>query len=589
MKSFLKYTLATIVGIFISSLILFFITVAFIGALISSTEKMVVVDSNSMLKIEFSKPIAERTSNNPFNNFDFQTFRPSTDLGIRDIIAFIGKAKTDNNIKGIYLDLSVIPAGLATLEEIRNALVDFKTSKKPIISYAEMYTQSSYYLASVADKIYLNPSGYFPLVGMRSELMFLKGSFQKLDIEPEILRHGKYKSAVEPFTNEKMSEANREQMNTLLAGIWNHILKSISEQRKVSVSKLNDLADNLTIRNAASAKASMLIDDLKYEDEILTELAGITGAKSDNKIKFVSLDDYVKTPKPKSSTGLSKNKIAIVYATGDIMPGEGDEKTVGSKTTAEAIRKARKDSSVKAIVLRVNSPGGSALASEIIWREVKLAQKEKPVIASLGDVAASGGYYIVSPADTIVADNNTITGSIGVFGLSFNTSNFFRNKLGVTFDVAKTNKYADFGSLTRPMTAHEKEVLMLQIEEIYDQFISHVAEGRGLTKAQVDSIGQGRVWNATDALKIGLVDVLGGIEKAVEIAATKANLKDYRIVELPTLDDPFTSFMKDFGVQAKQAITGSERYHYSILMKEIEKILSYKGVQARLPYSIELY
>jgi protease-4 len=386
-----------------------------------------------------------------------------------------------------------------------------------------------------------------------------------------------------------MSEANREQMNTLLAGIWNHILKSISEQRKVSVSKLNDLADNLTIRNAASAKASMLIDDLKYEDEILTELAGITGAKSDNKIKFVSLDDYVKTPKPKSSTGLSKNKIAIVYATGDIMPGEGDEKTVGSKTTAEAIRKARKDSSVKAIVLRVNSPGGSALASEIIWREVKLAQKEKPVIASLGDVAASGGYYIVSPADTIVADNNTITGSIGVFGLSFNTSNFFRNKLGVTFDVAKTNKYADFGSLTRPMTAHEKEVLMLQIEEIYDQFISHVAEGRGLTKAQVDSIGQGRVWNATDALKIGLVDVLGGIEKAVEIAATKANLKDYRIVELPTLDDPFTSFMKDFGVQAKQAITGSERYHYSILMKEIEKILSYKGVQARLPYSIELY
>lgn len=588
MKSFLKYTLATIVGIFISSLILFFITVAFIGAIISSTEKTVVVDPNSMLKIEFSKPIAERTSNNPFNNFDFQTLRPSTDLGIRDIITFIGKAKTDNNIKGIYLDLSVIPTGLATLEEIRNALLDFKTSKKPIISYAEMYTQSSYYLASVADKVYLNPSGYFPLVGMRSELMFLKGSFQKLDIEPEILRHGKYKSAVEPYTNEKMSEANREQMNALLSGVWGHILKSISEQRKVSVAKLNELADNLTVRNGTSAKASLLVDDLKYEDEILTELAGITGAKSD-KVKFVSLDDYVKTPKPKSATGLSKNKIAIVYASGDIMPGEGDENTVGSKTTAEAIRKARKDSSIKAIVLRVNSSGGSALASEIIWREVQLAQKVKPVIASLGDVAASGGYYIVSPADTIVADNNTITGSIGVFGLAFNTSNFFRNKLGITFDVAKTNKYADFGSLTRPMTPHEKEVLMLQIEEIYDQFITHVAEGRGLTKAQVDSIGQGRVWNATDALKIGLVDVLGGIEKAVEIAAAKANLKDYRIVELPVLDDPFTSFMKDFGAKAKHAITGSDRYEYSLLMKEIEKILSYKGVQARLPYSIELY
>lgn len=589
MKSFLKYTLATIVGITITSILFFFITMGIIGAIISSTEKTVTVAPNSILKIEFAKPITERTSNNPFKNFDFQTLSPSSKLGIRDIVDYIGKAKTDNNIKGIYLNLTIIPSGLATLEEIRNALLDFKKSKKFIISYAEVYTQSSYYLASVADKVYLNPSGFMPLVGMRSELTFLKGTFQKLDIEPEILRHGKYKSAVEPYTNDKMSNENREQLNALLSGIWNHILKGISEQRKISVEKLNELADNLTVRNAASAKANKLIDGLKYEDEVLADLAKLSGAKSETKIKFTSLDDYVKTPRPKPSTGISKNKIAIVYAAGDIMPGDGDDNTVGSKKTAEAIRKARKDSSVKAIVLRVNSPGGSALASEVIWREVKLATQVKPVIASLGDVAASGGYYIVSPADTIVADNNTITGSIGVFGMTFNTSKFFQNKLGITFDVAKTNKFSDFGTLSRAMTPQEKEVLMLQIEEIYDQFISHVAEGRGLTKAQVDSIGQGRVWNATDALKIGLVDVMGDMNKAIEIAAGKAKLKDYRIVELPDLDDPFESLMQGFSAKAHQMVVGQETYQYARMISELEKVLSQKGVQARLPYNIDLH
>lgn len=589
MKSFLKYTLATIVGIILTSIVFFFISMAILGAIISSAEKTVVVSPNSILKIELSKPVTERTSDNPFKNFDFQTFSPSTNLGIRDIIDYIGKAKTDDNIKGIYLDLTVIPSGLATIEEIRDALLDFKKSKKFIISYAEVYTQSSYYLASVADKVYINPSGFLPLVGMRSELTFLKGTFEKLDIEPVILRHGKYKSAVEPFTNTQMSDENREQLNALLSGIWNHILKGVSEQRKIPVEKLNELANNLTIRNASSAKEYKLVDDLKYEDEILTELATLSGQKPDARIKFTTLDDYVKTPKPKKSTGISKNKIAVVYASGDIMPGEGDENTVGSKSTAEAIRKARKDSSIKAIVLRVNSPGGSALASEVIWREVKLATKVKPVIASLGDVAASGGYYIVSPADTIVADSHTITGSIGVFGMTFNTSEFFQNKLGITFDVAKTNKYSDFGSITRALTPQEKEVLMLQIEEIYDQFITHVAEGRGMTKAQVDSIGQGRVWNATDALRIGLIDMTGGIEKALEIAANKARVKDYRVVELPELDGPFESLFQGLSAKAHQAVIGRESYQYLKMMDELEKILSQKGVQARLPYSIGLH
>lgn len=589
MKSFLKYTLATIVGIIISSVILFFISMAIIGAIISSAEKTVVVSPKSVLKIEFSKPVAERSSSNPFTNFDFQSLRPSTNLGIKDIIDFIGKAKTDDNIKGIYLDLSVIPSGLATIEEIRAALLDFKKSKKFVISYAEVYTQGSYYLASVADKVYLNPSGYLPLVGMRSQIMFLKGTFEKLNIEPEILRHGKYKSAVEPYTNDRMSEANREQMNTLLSGVWNHILTGISQQRKISVAKINELADNLSVRNASSAKANLLVDDLKYEDEVLTELAKLSGVKKDSEINFLSINDYVKTPRSKTSTGISKNKIAIVYASGDIIPGEGGDESVGSKTTSDAIRKARKDSSIKAIVLRVNSPGGSALASEIIWREVNLTAKVKPVIASLGDVAASGGYYIVSPAHKIVADNNTITGSIGVFGLSFNASKFFESKLGITFDVAKTNKYSDFGSVAREMTPTEKEVLMIQIEEIYDQFISHVAQGRRLTKAQVDSIGQGRVWSANDAKRIGLVDELGGINRAIEIAANQAKLKDYRIIELPKLDDPFETIMEGFSTKVHQIFIGKESLQYAMMLKELDKILSYSGVQARLPYSIALY
>lgn len=589
MKSFLKYALATIVGIVTSFIILFFLFMIVIGVLVSSTEKTVVVEPNSILKIEFTKPVAERTSDNPLKNFDFLSLTPSNSMGVKDIIDYIEKAKTDNNIKGIYLDLTIIPSGLATIEEIRSALLDFKKSKKFIISYAEVYTQGSYYLASVADKVYINPTGYIPLVGLRSELMFIKGTFDKLNIEPQIIRHGKFKSAVEPYTNDKMSDANRVQMNALLAGVWDHILKGISEQRKISVEKLNELANNLTVRNAESAKTHKLVDGLKYEDEILKELAKLSGAKADNKIKFTSLNDYVKTPKPKSIVGSGSKRIAIVYASGDIMPGEGDENTVGSKNTAAAIRKARQDSSIKAIVLRVNSPGGSALASEVIWREVKLASAVKPVIASLGDVAASGGYYIACPADTIVADNNTITGSIGVFGLMFNTGKFFNDKLGITFDVAKTNTYSDFGSQTRPMTPQEREVLTLQIEEIYDQFISHVADGRGLTKAQVDSIGQGRVWCASDALKIGLVDVLGGIDKAIEIAAAKAKLKEYRIVELPKLDDPFTTLMQGLGAEAKKAFISKESYQYSLILKELDKVLSYSGAQARLPYSVVLH
>lgn len=587
MKSFLKYTLATIVGFFICSIILFFITMGIIGALIASTEKTIVVEPNSILKIQLSKPITERSSSNPFKNFDFESFRPTTNLGTKDIITYIEKAKTDPNIKGIYLEMSVIPAGSATLEELREALLDFKKSGKFIISYGEVYTQGSYYLASVSDKVYINPAGYMPLVGMRSEIMFFKGTLSKLEIEPEIIRHGKYKSAVEPYSSDKMSDENREQITTLLNSVWNHILEGISAQRKISVDSLNILANQLSVKTAASAKEHRLVDGLKYEDEILGELAKLSGVKSDDKVKFISLYDYVKTPKPSYSS--SKSKIAIVYADGDIMPGENGDETVGSSSTSEAIRKARKDSTIKAIVLRVNSPGGSALASEVIWREVKLAAKVKPVIASLSNVAASGGYYIVTPATTIIADHNTITGSIGVFGMMFNTQNFFKNKLGITYDVAKTNTFSDIGSVVRPMSPQEKEMITLQIEEIYDQFITHVAEGRHLTKAKVDSIGQGRVWGARDALRIGLVDELGDFNRALEVAAAKAKLKDYKIVELPKQEDAIEALFSSFSTKVQKIVMDKDSYSYMQLMKQLDKILSCQGIQARLPYDLKVY
>jgi protease IV len=592
MKTFLKYTLASIVGVLISSILLFFIFLAVIGTIISSGEKEVSINPNSILQIKLDKPIRERTSDNPFENFDLINFKPTMTLGLRDIIHNIHKAKTDPNIEGIYLDLSLLQTGWGTIEEIRNALLDFKSSKKFIISYADYYTNGSYYLASVSDSIFITPQGVIAFIGLRSEVMFFKGTLEKLDLKPEIIRHGKFKSAVEPYMNEKMSDENREQYNLLLSSMWNHILEGISVQRKIDTKELNRMADELVIKNARSAVEHKLIDGVRYKDEILARLTKLSGVKSEKQLEIVNIAKYNKSKDNISSKlkrELSKNKIALIYASGEITMGEGAQETIGSETLSQTIREVRQDSTVKAIVLRINSPGGNALASEIIWRELDLAAKVKPLIVSMGSVAASGGYYIAAPADTILADATTITGSIGVFGVMLNAQDFFKNKLGITTDVVQTNKHANLASIFRPLTPEEKEYIQAEVENTYSTFITHVSAGRKISVEKVDSIGQGRVWSAQDAVKLGLVNMIGGLDKAIEIAAEKAHLKTYGIIELPKAETPLNTLLGEFSAKVRSNIIKSELGNEEAIYSAIKKISNVQGVQTLMPYDIKIY
>ncbi|MBI9055346.1 MAG: signal peptide peptidase SppA [Bacteroidales bacterium] len=588
MKSFFKYLLASVLGVLLAGLIMFFIIIGGIGAMVSSQDQPVKVKAHTILHIKLDQPIMDRSNNSPFDNFDFASFVPTNQLGLNDILNNIKKAKTDPNIDGIYLDLTFIPTGIATIEEIRNALIDFKESEKFIVSYSDTYTQASYYIASVSDKIYLNPEGLLTFVGLRSEIMFFKETLKKLGVEPQIIRHGKFKSAVEPFMYTKMSEANRLQVMTYMGSIWDQMLKGISEERKMTIDQLNELANKLALNNAQSAVDKGLVDELKYKDEILTELASLTDKKDSDKLESISLSKYTKVPNTKRKS-LEKDKIAVIYASGNVIMGEGQEGTIGSDRISRAIRKARKDSSVKAIVFRVNSGGGSALASEVIWREVKLAQEIKPVIASLGDVAASGGYYIVAPAQKIIASPNTITGSIGVFGVLFNGKELLNKKLGVYVDVVKTNNFADMGTFTRRLTAQEREVIQLSIEDIYSTFISHVAEGRNMTTEEVDEIGQGRVWSGANALENGLIDDFGGLDDAIKIAAEAANIEKYRTVNYPKLKDPIEQLLEDFQGNVRVSILKNELGDEYKYYNAVQNLKNLQGIQARIPYEVEIY
>ncbi len=588
MKSFFKYLLASVLGVMIAGFLMFIITIVGITAMVSSQDEVVKIEPNTFLHMELSQPIMDRSNDNPFETINFSDFSPTAQLGLDDIINNLKKAKDDENIKGIYLDFTVIPAGIATVEEIRNALLDFKESGKFIIAYADVYTQPSYYLASIADKVYLNPEGLLTFVGLRSEIMFFKEALEKIGIEPQIIRHGKFKSAVEPFMYTKMSEENRLQIMTFMGSIWDHILNGISAERNISLKDLNALADNMTIKDAQSALDNGLIDGLKYKDEILDELAELTEQKDSKKLKSISIAKYTKVPDKKRKK-LEKNKIAVVYASGTVIMGEGQEGTIGSDRISRAIRKARKDSSIKAIVFRVNSGGGSALASEVIWREIKLAQEVKPVIASLGDVAASGGYYIVAPAQKIIASPNTITGSIGVFGVLPNGKKLLNEKLGIHVDVAKTNNYADMGTFSRPLTAQEKEIIQYSVEDIYSTFVDHVAKGRNMTYEEVDEIGQGRVWSGSNAIEIGLIDGFGGLDDAIKLAAEAANIETYRTVDLPKLEDPFQMFMKELQGNVRVSILKNELGDQYKYYENLKSITNQQGIQARMPFELEIY
>ena len=590
---FSKVVLAAFIGTLIALVINFFIKVGVVSSMISSlsksdTESSTTVKPNSVLYMKLDYDISDRTSENPFGGINFNTMESQDVTGLNDILRNIEHAKTDPNIKGIYMELSSIPTSTATLQEIRNKLVEFKESGKFIVTYGESYSQSAYYMASIADKIFLNPEGMLDLHGMATQVMFYKHLLDKLDIEMQIVRgpNNRFKSAVEPYFLDKMSEANREQMDKLLGSVWGQILMGISESRNISVEQLNQIADNLeTMFNADKALEYGLVDNLYYKDQVLDELKGLTG--SNKSINAVANANYAKSYKDKST---SKNEVAVIYASGQIFDGKGSEENIYSDDLSKTIRKARLDDNVKAVVLRVNSPGGSAVASAIIGRELDLTKEVKPVIVSMGNYAASGGYWISAKGDYIFADPTTLTGSIGVFGTFPNAKGFLNDKIGLTFDVAKTNENADFGSLTQPLTEFQYKKLQDMVVKTYDDFTKRVAEGRGLRQTYVDSIGQGRVWAGVDAINLGLVDQLGDMEDAIAYAVEKANLgNDYKVTEWPKQKDFMTRLMESMNNSNSDQLDAAMRSKlgaYYDYLQGLENLQKNTGIQARMPFDM---
>ena len=579
MKAFFKGVLINILGTIVSSIIFILILIGIINLIIPDND--VVVEENSVLKINLSDiNVVERSSNNPFAELNL-TGGKSESIELKEILDNIEKAKKDNNIKAIYINTSFVNAGLSQIEEIRNKLLEFKAYKKPIIAYSEVYSQTAYYLASVADEIYLNPAGVIELKGLSISQMFYTGLLEKLDIDMQIIRHGKFKSAVEPFTLSKMSNENREQMSLLINSLSKNIISSIAKERNLTINLINEHTNNLSLENAKSCLELGYVDGLLYQDQVEKKLISISKGE---KLNLISLEKYNEV-KDKSKK-VSSNKIAIIYATGTIDLGNGDETSIGSITTAKAIKKAREDKNVKAIILRINSGGGSALASDIIWRETQLIKK--PFVVSMGDYAASGGYYIACEADHILANRTTLTGSIGVFGMIPNLQNFYKNKLGITIDTVNTHKSADMG-IDRALTTFERKKIQQGVEETYNTFISKVAKGRNMTTNEVDKIGQGRVWSGYDAKSIGLIDSYGGLEEAINIACNLAKIKDHQIISLPKKKDLLQDLMLKIGEEATISNLLIQKLGVNTkLIDPIEDLLQQDKIQARMPYIIEL-
>ncbi|MEE3999814.1 signal peptide peptidase SppA [Tenacibaculum sp. FZY0031] len=579
--NFLRNLLASILGFFTALFLLFvffFVIASFIGA-----EEKIVVKSNSVLELDLSTPIKDYA---PKENNPIAEALELTDekLALNKIINAIENAKTDNKIKGISIKTAFINAGIAQTQAIRNKIEEFKESGKFVYAYNDIYTQKNYYLSSVADSLFLNPVGAIDFRGLSTEILYFKDFEDKYGIKMEVVRHGKYKSAVEPFLENKMSDANREQTTSFLKSIWSEITEDISKSRNISIEKLNLIADNSNGRNAEIALKNNLIDASIYEDEYQEKLAG----SSDEKTNTISIKDYINSGKGRISS-TSKDKIAVIYAQGDIIYGEGSEDYIGQGIINKAIKKARKDDNVKAIVLRVNSPGGSALASELIWRELELSKKEKPLVVSMGNLAASGGYYIACNADKIIAEPTTITGSIGVFGAIPNFSQFTDN-IGINAEQVSTNNSASY-SVFEPMNQKFYDVTKEGVEQIYTTFVNRVSAGRNMTFEQVNEIAQGRVWTGKEAIENGLVDQLGGLNDAIKAAAELAEVQNFRVRNYPNYKTDlkealkFSPFMKASKEEILKETLGDENYQ---LYHNIHKMKNLKGIQARIPFVFQV-
>ncbi|NUM31926.1 MAG: signal peptide peptidase SppA [Bacteroidetes bacterium] len=586
MKQFFKFVLAAITAYIIICLVFIIVMLGVVASI--SSEDEVKVEDNTVLKLTFNYNINDQGVEQPFNLFGNMEPDMGKPIGLNEILASVKKAKTDSKIKGIFLDLNFIGAGFAKTEEIRNAILDFKKSGKFVIAYAEYYYETTYYLATCADKIYLNPEGEIMFNGLSAKVTFFKNALEKLGIEVQVIRHGKFKGAVEPFILDKLSPENKTQINEYLNSITSNLYKNISISRKISEQEVENIANKWLVRNNNDAVKYGLIDDLKYRDEVLEEIKNKLGIKNKKirDIKFITLAKYKKTITQEQNKG--PEKIAIVYASGDVVSGKGEDNQIGSDKYSALLRKLREDDNVKAVVLRINSPGGSALASEVIWRELKLLKQEKTLIVSMAEVAASGGYYIAAPADTIVAHPYTLTGSIGVFGLVPNMQKLLNEKLGINQDYVTTGEFSDFGRIDRKLKNEEAEMVQNLVERIYDKFLTNVSEGRKIPKNLIDSIGQGRVWTGAQANKIGLVDVLGGIDKAIEIAKFKTGFKKIKIVEYPHQKNRFEQILEliNGDEQARNAVK-SELGEYYQWYSTIKFLSELKGVQTRVPFSID--
>lgn len=587
MKSFFKYVLATITGTIIVFVVLFLVLIGFITATVSSigSKEEVYVPSSAVLYVSLDYNILERMSSNPWESMSLPGYGEMKSLGLNDIVSRIAAAKEDDRIKGIYLNPTYINTGMASLKQIRDVLVDFKSSGKFIVAYSDVYTQKAYYVASVADEIYMNPEGSLEFKGLSASVMFLKEALDKLGIEMQVVKVGTYKSAVEPFILNEMSRANREQMTAYLGSMYSAFLENVSEGRQISTDTLKNIADNFLIRNADDAIQHKFIDGKCYKDEVLSKLKERLEIDEKKDVPTVSLLDY----KGGGNTETKGDRVAVLYAYGDIVDGEGVEDNIGGDKLSRELRKLRRDDRVKAVVLRVNSPGGSALASDIIAREVELTKKVKPIMVSMGDYAASGGYYISALADSIFAEKETLTGSIGVFGLIPNLQGLLNNKLGIHVDEVKTGKFANLmTSLDRPLTEEEKTIIQAEVNRIYNTFTSKVATGRNLDVSAVDSIGQGRVWTGSQALEHGLVDGIGNLDRAIQAAAAKAKLKDYSVKYYPTLKDPFATLFSTSKERIKMWMLDEELGGYRQHVEQLRTVLKSSGIQARMPYRIEI-
>lgn len=587
MKDFFKFTLATITGIIVSSVLLFFISILILFSIVSSSESETRVSENTVMMLKLNGSLNDRSQSTPF---DFLLKDISNSYGLDDILSSIQKAKENENIKGIYIEAGLLDGGLSSMEEIRNALVEFKKSGKFIVAYGDTYSQGLYYLSSVADKVLLNPQGMIEWKGLASTPIFYKDLLEKVGVEMQIFKVGTYKSAVEPWISNEMSEANREQINTYLTDAWGKMTNDVAASRNIPVEKLNALADRMLMFHPAQESVECgLADTLIYKNDVRDYLKQMIGLDKEDGLPVLGLQEMINVKKnvPKDKSG---NIVAVYYLSGDITTGQlsTGEEGIDADVVIRDLRKLQNDENVKAVVLRVNSPGGSAYGSEQIWYAVSELKKEKPVIVSMGDYAASGGYYISCNADSIVAEPTTLTGSIGIFGMVPNAQ-ALTDKIGLHFDVVKTNEYADFGVLTRPMSEGEKGLMQAYVNQGYDLFLTRCAEGRHTTKEEIDKIGQGHIWSGITAQKIGLVDELGGLDRAIEIAVAKAQIDAYTLTSYPGKTGFWESLMNttpDNYIKARLSHGKVKELYQQFNIWE--HMHEQDRIQARMPFDINI-